>query len=72
MAERMRRVIAERVPKYPEPDAHIYHLLAGPAESDFQPVKCGGGILLGSNTETVPQSLVCRDCLTGTTTIGAA
>lgn len=72
MADRIRKVVAERIAQYPAPDTVVYHLLDGKPEDEFQPVKCGGGIVYPPPVERIPQSEVCPDCLKGNVTMADA
>lgn len=46
------------------PERAIYHLPDGPilSETDFQPIRCGGGIAFPSWPEKVEYGMICPDC----------
>lgn len=73
MAEQMRVVIEERprqlLPSQQGPEQRIFHLPDGPSVNEFQPVKCGGGILLHGPRVKTPRSLICPDCTEGRKTL---
>jgi hypothetical protein len=63
--------IGELVHDYPNDDRTIWHLRAGVAltEASFQPVKCGGGIVMPGTPIKVADSDVCPDCRAGRITL---